>query len=300
MNRCQEPTIHPHMAPFPGPPSLPLKRNKDAKDPSAPAPYMPCGAVRCCAVPCHAMRYHASRFKRKQKEAPTQKSPKPRLKQTDCKSPAYHLMQASNASPASSRHAPNKQGRHRQSFKIRPHPPLSSPILVVCHSLLSEGTPCPILRHAAHRLLRGMATRETALSQHLTIGGGSLACRSSSSSLLVLFPRRPGSVITGYVIITIIVVVVVMVEAILAPADAAGGIPLLIVAVAGVAGAGGEAVRVEVGVLVEGDGEGGVVRAEDVAAVAAVVPAFEDVEGGAALGRVAGGGLLVRLLMGRG
>jgi hypothetical protein len=85
------------------------------------------------------------------------------------------------------------------------------------------------------------------------------------------------------IIIIILVLIVVTIRATLPPTNTPRGIPLLIVAVAGIAGAGGEAIGVEAGVLVEGDGEGGVVGAEDVAAVAAVVAAVEDVEGGAAL-----------------
>ena len=153
-------------------------------------------------------------------------------------------------------------------------------------SALSKGTPGPILGHAPNRLLGGVATGETALRDKAA--GGSLLPRTTATTLLSHRPPRGGSRIAACVIVIVIVIVIIVIiitiNAMLAPANAASGIPLLIVAVAGIAGAGGEAVRVEAGVLVEGDGEGGVVGAEDVAAVAAVVAAFEDVEGGAALG----------------
>jgi len=136
-----------------------------------------------------------------------------------------------------------------------------------------------------------VATGETALRDKAA--GGSLLPRTTATTLLSHRPPRGGSRIAACVIVIVIVIVIIVIiiipiiitiNAMLAPANAASGIPLLIVAVAGIAGAGGEAVRVEAGVLVEGDGEGGVVGAEDVAAVAAVMAAFEDVEGGAALG----------------
>jgi hypothetical protein len=80
--------------------------------------------------------------------------------------------------------------------------------------------------------------------------------------------------------------------------DAAGRVPFLEVAVAGVAGAGEGAVWVEAGFLVKGDGEVAVVGAEDVAAVTAMVAAVEEVEAGAAFGGVAVGGSLICLLVG--
>jgi hypothetical protein len=68
------------------------------------------------------------------------------------------------------------------------------------------------------------------------------------------------------------------------PLDAASGVPLLVVPVAGIAGAGGETVRMESGILVQRDSEAAVLGAEDVAAVSAMVSSIEKVEGGAALG----------------
>lgn len=62
-----------------------------------------------------------------------------------------------------------------------------------------------------------------------------------------------------------------------------------------IACAGGDAVRMESGFLVEKDGECAVVGTEDVAAVATMMSAVENVEGGAAFGGVAVGGLLVGL-----
>lgn len=56
----------------------------------------------------------------------------------------------------------------------------------------------------------------------------------------------------------------------------------------------------EPGLLVQRDGGVAVVRAEDVAAVPAVVAAPEEVEGVPALGRVAVGGLVVGLYWGGG
>lgn len=79
------------------------------------------------------------------------------------------------------------------------------------------------------------------------------------------------------------------------PSDTAGDIPFLVVAMAGVAGAGGDAVGVKAGFLVERDGEGAVFGTEDVATVAAVVAATEEIEVGAACGGVAAGGSLVCL-----
>lgn len=70
----------------------------------------------------------------------------------------------------------------------------------------------------------------------------------------------------------------------------AGLVPAQVGAVALVAGARGHAVRVEARVLVERHEVGGVRSAEDVAAVAAVVPPQEEAEEGAAGGRVAGRG----------
>lgn len=71
--------------------------------------------------------------------------------------------------------------------------------------------------------------------------------------------------------------------------------PLLELGVAVAAGAAGDAARVEVGVLVEGDLEGGVLVAEDVAALAAVVAAREVVEVALAGRVIAHCGLLVGL-----
>lgn len=72
--------------------------------------------------------------------------------------------------------------------------------------------------------------------------------------------------------------------------------PALVGVPAEVAGARGYAVRVEAGVLVEGDHVRGVRGAEDVAAVTAVVTAQEEAKGGATGGGVAVGGGRVRLV----
>lgn len=79
--------------------------------------------------------------------------------------------------------------------------------------------------------------------------------------------------------------------------DAVGAVvgPAAVGLPAQVAGARRHAVRVEAGELVEADGMGGVGGAEDVSAVPAVVAAAEEAKGGAAGGRVAGGGRSVGL-----
>lgn len=137
----------------------------------------------------------------------------------------------------------------------------------------SERAPSPILGHAAHRLLGRVPTTTSTLRHEAWLASGGKI-------------HPAGSVILARTV-----------DAVLSP-HAARGIPFLVVPVAGIAGAGGDAVGVEAGFLVERDEEAAVVGTEDVAAVAAVVAAGEEVEVGAALRGVAGGGLLVCLFRG--
>jgi len=75
--------------------------------------------------------------------------------------------------------------------------------------------------------------------------------------------------------------------AVLAP-NGSGGVPSLVLSVADIAGAGWDAVGVKVCILIQWDDVGGVVGAKYVAAMAAVVFAYEEVEGVVAVGTVAG------------
>lgn len=77
-------------------------------------------------------------------------------------------------------------------------------------------------------------------------------------------------------------------------------LPALVGAPAEVAGAGGDALGVEAGILVKGDDMRGVRGAEDMTAVAAVVTTQEKTKGGTAGGRVTARRSRVRLEKGEG
>jgi hypothetical protein len=136
---------------------------------------------------------------------------------------------------------------------------------------ISKRAPSPILGHTPHILLSIPTTQPLRYEAR--------------------FPGRPPQR-TGEAISPPLILAVVTIR----PSDAARSIPFLVVTMTCVACAGGDAVGVESGFLVEGNGEAAMFGTEDVAAVAAVVAAGEEVEGGAAFGGVAVRGLLVGLL----